>query len=605
MGLESRVVHMVEEIEDVKRELGHTRAALREVLDRLRPPTADGSQREPAAFGHAQPMTAGGDGATDENAAVRPTPVRQGGGVSLSQGDLATILEQAQARAGEVTPDGHASAPTVSLQGLADAMEAARQGVTDTERSASVTLSLPELARMMKAAQAGEAPSQTRGPHHPKAQSPNNGKATRPLAAAVGNARLRDPSDQARLEQGRAATSERRHMTMSALRSSVQDVAPKTGPGTKMDVNLLVNLTRWVGQAKRTLGVHDMHSLVQTYRLTGHLPSMVEKAIYDLARMGALVDESEYHGTTHDDLIDFVQRLHGIVYGAGSAPILPEVELDRGQFAEGVYAQAEGHSQEEVAAEPADEATTVVEQVSSQENDWDSSLSVRDSAREERVDAEIDSVPKEFGETLATLRRALLFPPIQKRPAGTDRASRGDSEQYAADAGTAFAAPVGTAAIEQPTNGRPRVGQTKSEKDRKAGAAALPDRTAYPSDLTDSEWRKAEPLVPPVKPGGRPSKYDRREILNGILYQARFGCSWRSLPHDLPPWKIVHHYSRTWREDGSWEPIMEMLTASDGGWVSLDTTPRAAELDGPGLDGDSQKAVVPREVVGIAAAPYG
>ena len=50
---------------------------------------------------------------------------------------------------------------------------------------------------------------------------------------------------------------------------------------------------------------------------------------------------------------------------------------------------------------------------------------------------------------------------------------------------------------------------------------------------------------------------------------------------------------------------MEMLTASDGGWVSLDTTPRAAELDGPGLDGDSQKAVVPREVVGVAAAAYG
>ena len=54
MGLESRVVHLVEEIEDVKRELGDTRAALRELLDRLRPPSADGSQRESVAFGHAR-----------------------------------------------------------------------------------------------------------------------------------------------------------------------------------------------------------------------------------------------------------------------------------------------------------------------------------------------------------------------------------------------------------------------------------------------------------------------------------------------------------------------------------------------------------------------
>ncbi len=28
-----------------------------------------------------------------------------------------------------------------------------------------------------------------------------------------------------------------------------------------------------------------------------------------------------------------------------------------------------------------------------------------------------------------------------------------------------------------------------------------------------------------------------REILNGILYVLRSGCSWRMLPKDLPPWK--------------------------------------------------------------------
>ena len=49
------------------------------------------------------------------------------------------------------------------------------------------------------------------------------------------------------------------------------------------------------------------------------------------------------------------------------------------------------------------------------------------------------------------------------------------------------------------------------------------------------------------------------EVLNGILYQADTGASWRSLPQDLPPWKIVHHYFRTWREEGLWEPTAATL----------------------------------------------
>ena len=68
-----------------------------------------------------------------------------------------------------------------------------------------------------------------------------------------------------------------------------------------------------------------------------------------------------------------------------------------------------------------------------------------------------------------------------------------------------------------------------------------------------------EALVPQVKQGGRPGKYERREILNGILYRLRTGCSWRNLAKDLPPWKIVHHYYRTWRHDRSWPLILAGL----------------------------------------------
>ena len=29
---------------------------------------------------------------------------------------------------------------------------------------------------------------------------------------------------------------------------------------------------------------------------------------------------------------------------------------------------------------------------------------------------------------------------------------------------------------------------------------------------------------------------DLQEVINGILYVLRAGCSWRMVPHDLPPW---------------------------------------------------------------------
>jgi putative transposase len=41
-------------------------------------------------------------------------------------------------------------------------------------------------------------------------------------------------------------------------------------------------------------------------------------------------------------------------------------------------------------------------------------------------------------------------------------------------------------------------------------------RRAYPSDLRDAEWVIVEPLVPAVKPGGRPARHSRREIVNAI-----------------------------------------------------------------------------------------
>jgi transposase len=41
-------------------------------------------------------------------------------------------------------------------------------------------------------------------------------------------------------------------------------------------------------------------------------------------------------------------------------------------------------------------------------------------------------------------------------------------------------------------------------------------RLTYTTDLTAEEWQVLEPLLPPEQTGGRPRKYPRREVLNGL-----------------------------------------------------------------------------------------
>ncbi len=100
-----------------------------------------------------------------------------------------------------------------------------------------------------------------------------------------------------------------------------------------------------------------------------------------------------------------------------------------------------------------------------------------------------------------------------------------------------------------------------------------------PSDLTDAEWALVAPLIPPAKRGGRPRTVDVREVLNGIFYVLRGGCTWRALPHDLPPWGTVHYYYRRWRLDGTWQRVHDALRTEVRAADGRAPSPSAAILD--------------------------
>lgn len=104
-------------------------------------------------------------------------------------------------------------------------------------------------------------------------------------------------------------------------------------------------------------------------------------------------------------------------------------------------------------------------------------------------------------------------------------------------------------------------------------------RQPYPTDLSDVEWQRIEPHLPAPKPGGRPRVHSLREILNAIFYIVRSGCTWRMLPHDLPPWKTVYHYFRLWRKDGTWERINSALREEVRVAAGREPEPSAAVLD--------------------------
>src|SRR3954470_24315845 len=104
-------------------------------------------------------------------------------------------------------------------------------------------------------------------------------------------------------------------------------------------------------------------------------------------------------------------------------------------------------------------------------------------------------------------------------------------------------------------------------------------RKPYKTDLTDPQWKIVKPLIPPAKPGGRPRETDMREILNTLLYQARTGCQWDLLPHDLLKESTVWDYYQQWRDDGTWQRITDALRRRCREAAGRQPTPRVGYID--------------------------
>lgn len=110
-------------------------------------------------------------------------------------------------------------------------------------------------------------------------------------------------------------------------------------------------------------------------------------------------------------------------------------------------------------------------------------------------------------------------------------------------------------------------------------------RKRYRTDLTDAQWKILKPLIPPARPGGRPRKVDMREVLNTLFYQDRTGCQWDLLPHDLLPKSTVYDYFAAWRDDGTWQKMVDALRPKIREAAGRKPTPKAAYIDSQTVKG--------------------
>src|SRR3989440_4565751 len=74
------------------------------------------------------------------------------------------------------------------------------------------------------------------------------------------------------------------------------------------------------------------------------------------------------------------------------------------------------------------------------------------------------------------------------------------------------------------------------------------------ADLTDAQWAVLEPLLPKGKKSGRPPKWTKRQLIDGIRWRGRVGSPWRGLPPRDGPWQTGGGPLRRGQRDGAGGP---------------------------------------------------
>ncbi len=114
-------------------------------------------------------------------------------------------------------------------------------------------------------------------------------------------------------------------------------------------------------------------------------------------------------------------------------------------------------------------------------------------------------------------------------------------------------------------------------------------------DLTDKQWQKLRPLLPPQKAHTGQPAHDHRRILNGILWLHRTGSPWRDIPERYGKHSTISSRFYRWRTINLWQLLWENLmeqadSVGDIDWEVhfIDSTVVRAHQHAAGAKGGSQ-----------------
>ena len=125
------------------------------------------------------------------------------------------------------------------------------------------------------------------------------------------------------------------------------------------------------------------------------------------------------------------------------------------------------------------------------------------------------------------------------------------------------------------------------------------ERKKYASDLTDSQWEIIKSLLPKA---GNKSKWEKRELINAVLYLLENGCEWSNLPHDFPPYTTVSGFYYASVKSGLWEKLLAVLVRYTREKAGRKTEPSyriidsqsvktAGRAENKGIDGGKKRKV--------------
>ncbi|GAA4355682.1 hypothetical protein GCM10023185_18750 [Hymenobacter saemangeumensis] len=92
-----------------------------------------------------------------------------------------------------------------------------------------------------------------------------------------------------------------------------------------------------------------------------------------------------------------------------------------------------------------------------------------------------------------------------------------------------------------------------------SGYGTYPSRLSH--DLTDDEWAFLLPYLLLVFEDAAQCQYlfPLRALCKALRYVMRTGCTWRYLPHDLPPWVTCSPQWARWRDARVFEALTDDL----------------------------------------------